>query len=121
MVKWGATIMRPISKKEAYTRDRLTNKVLATYKIGSVTLTWLQTVHIKQDESILLLCAFEQGLANRSCHLNGQVEKDIQQGDKKSTREWFSLGKNKELTIDELCVGGSVAGDSALMQAGDRL
>lgn len=60
MIKWGATIMRPISKKESYTRDRLImtyQEVLATYKIGSVkkkkkkigsvTLTWLQTGYTK--------------------------------------------------------------------------
>lgn len=31
MVKWGATIMRPISKKEAYTRDRLTNDISGSF------------------------------------------------------------------------------------------
>lgn len=44
--------MRPISKKEGYIRDRLskdvkTQEVLATYKIAPVTLTRLQTGHIK--------------------------------------------------------------------------
>lgn len=57
---------------------------MATYKRGSVTLTWLQTGRTEQDESILLLSAFEQGLENRSCHLSGQGrEGDLARGLKK--------------------------------------
>lgn len=31
MIKWGATIMRPISKKESYTRDRLINDISGSF------------------------------------------------------------------------------------------